>query len=201
MIKAGITGGIGSGKTTVCRVWESLGAKVIYADELARYLMTHDRKLRVAIKSAFGDGAFDKKGQLNRKYLAKEAFQKGRVDELNRLVHPRVKDEVRRMADHAKEEGFPMFVEEAALLLNEGRPEHLDVIILVEAPEGDRIDRVSNRDETDSEQVKARIEHQADPKQLRVYADYIIVNDGSMEELIDRSRSLFQTLLQTETPE
>ncbi|HKI44926.1 MAG TPA: dephospho-CoA kinase [Balneolales bacterium] len=198
MIKAGITGGIGSGKTTICRIWESLGAKVVYADELAKELMTHDVKLRDAIKSVFGDDAYDKKGQLNREYLAWEAFHKGRVEELNRLVHPRVKDEVKRMATEAEDEGFRMFVEEAALLLNEGRPEHLDVIILVEAPEEERIVRVSIRDETDSERVKARMERQADPKQLRIYADYIIVNDASMEELIDRSRSLYQTLLHTE---
>ena len=201
MIKAGITGGIGSGKTTVCRIWESLGAKVIYADDLAKELMTHDRKLHDAIKSAFGDEAYDKKGHLNRDYLAREAFHKGRVEELNKLVHPRVKDEVKRMAAEAEEEGFRMFVEEAALLLNEGRPEHLDVVILVEAPEEERVGRVSIRDETDPEQVQTRMERQVDPKQLRIYADYIIVNDGSMEELINRSRSLYQTLLHTEVSE
>ncbi len=198
MIKAGVTGGIGSGKTTVCSEWESLGANVVYADDLAKDLMTHDKKLRDAIMSVFGGDAYDKNGHLNREYLAREAFHRGRVEELNRLVHPRVKEEVKRLAAEAEKEGFPVFVEEAALLLNEGRPEHLDVIILVEAPEEERIDRVSIRDETDSERVKARIQRQADPKQLRIYADYIIVNDGSMDELIDRSRSLYQTLLHTE---
>lgn len=198
MIKVGITGGIGSGKTTVCRVWESLGAKVIYADDLAKNLMTQDGKLRDAITAAFGKEAYDKRGQLNREYLAREAFQKGRVEELNNLVHPRVKDAVKRLADEAEKEGFPMFVEEAALLLNEGRPELLDVIVLVEASEEERIDRVSARDETDIQQVQARIQRQADPKQLRVYADYIIVNDGSMEELVARSKALYRTLLHTE---
>lgn len=197
MIKVGITGGIGSGKTTVCRMWESLGAKVIYADDLAKDLMTRDEELRDAIKSAFGDEAYDKNGHLNREYLAREAFHKGRVEELNKLVHPRVKEEVKHLAVEAEKEGFQILVEEAALLLNEGRPDYLDIIVLVEASEEQRIDRVSGRDKTNSEQVQARIKRQADPKQLRIHADYIIVNDGSMDELIDRSKSLYQTLLQS----
>lgn len=201
MIKVGITGGIGSGKTTVCRQWESLGAKVIYADDLAKELMTRDKDLSEAIKSVFGDEAYDREGHLNREYLAGEAFHKGRVRELNKLVHPRVQKEVKRLAAEAEKEGFRVFVEEAALLLNEGRPDYLDVIVLIEASEEQRIGRVSDRDKTNSEQVEARIQRQADPKQLRIHADYIIVNDGSMDELIDRSKSLYQALLQSKAKE
>jgi len=195
MIKIGITGGIGSGKTTVCRIWETLGAKVIYADDLAKKLMTGDVKLRDEIQKAFGKEAYNDQGKLNRKYLSEEAFQKGRVQELNDLVHPRVKEEVKRQAAAAEQEGYPMFVEEAALLLNEGRPEFLDVIVLVEASERHRINRVSKRDDVGSGHVQSRIQRQVDPKQLRVYADYIIVNDGSIDELAARSESLYQTLL------
>jgi len=199
MIKVGVTGGLGSGKTTVCRVWESLGARVIYADDLAKDLMTNDAELRDAITSAFGDSAYDEKGKLNRGHLAREAFNKGRVKELNELVHPRVKDEVKRLAAAAEQNGYPMFVEEAALLLNEGRPEHLDVIVLVEASEKQRINRVKVRDNADLEQIQARIQRQNDPKQLRIYADYIIVNDGSIDELTERSRTLYHKLLLTGT--
>ncbi len=200
MIKVGVTGGIGSGKSAVCRVWESLGAKVVYADDLAKDLMTNDDKLRDAIKSIFGNSAYDEKGKLNRSYLAMEAFNKGRVQELNNLVHPRVKEEVNRLALAAAEEGYSMFVEEAALLLNEGRPGHLDVIVLVEASEKHRLNRVKARDKVDLEQIQARIQRQQDPKQLRIFADYILVNDGSMDELTERSKTLYHKLLLIKTP-
>ena len=88
MIRVGVTGGIGSGKTTLCKEWEKLGAFVVYADDLAKKLMVEDEELVKKIKSTFGDKAYDEYGSLNRQYLAQEAFEKGRVNELNNLVHP-----------------------------------------------------------------------------------------------------------------
>ncbi len=195
MVKIGITGGIGSGKTTICRVWESLGAKVIYADDLARELMTRDEALKREIRSAFGEESYDEKGELNRAHLAREAFDKGRAAELNERVHPEVREEVKRLSAQALREGYPMFVEEAALLLNEGRPEFLDVIVLVEAPEEQRTERVQARDNVDADQVRSRMRRQQDTKQLRVYADHIVVNDGSVEELTERAEKLYYELL------
>jgi len=88
MIKVGVTGGIGSGKTTLCEEWEKLGAFVVYADDLAKEIMVKDKLLVAKIKSIFGEESYFSDGSLNRSYLAKEAFENNRVDELNKIVHP-----------------------------------------------------------------------------------------------------------------
>jgi len=88
MIKIGVTGGIGSGKTTFCKVWESLGAFVVYADDFAKELMVTDQELINQIKETFGERSYFRDGTLNRSFLAEEAFAKGRLYELTAIVPP-----------------------------------------------------------------------------------------------------------------
>jgi dephospho-CoA kinase len=96
MIKVGLTGGIGSGKSAVAKIWEDLGAFPLYADDLAKKIMTEDPDVKSEIKKIFGDESYNKDGALNRPYLAKEAFEKGRVEDLNAVVHPVVYRETKK---------------------------------------------------------------------------------------------------------
>ncbi|MEX0719263.1 MAG: dephospho-CoA kinase [Balneolaceae bacterium] len=183
MIKVGITGGIGSGKTTFCKEWEKLGVYVLYADDFAKNLMQDDEELRGKIKHAFGEAAYQPDGKLNRSYLATEAFEKGRVEELNALVHPVLWKRVEDLAEQKAKEGVEIFAKEAAILLNNGRPEHLDYVILLLSDEEKRTQRVMKRDNAEKEQILSRIEKQPDFESLTHLSDFIVLNDGTLEEL------------------
>ena len=125
MIRVGVTGGIGSGKTTFCRKWEELGAFVLYADDFAKELMVSDEKMISSIKKTFGNESYKNDGSLNRTFLAKEAFEKGRVEELNAIVHPILWEKIDQLSDQKEKEGIQVFVKEAAILLQHGRPKKL----------------------------------------------------------------------------
>lgn len=198
MIKAGITGGIGSGKTTVCKLWESLGARVVYADDLAKKLMTEDEQLKKKIKNVFGDKAYQKDGSLNREYLSEEAFRKGRVEELNALVHPAVYKKTDELMSEAEKEGVSLFVKEAALLLKNGRPPGFDVIIMVVADEDNRVEWVTARDNTDSDSVTDRFNNQQDFGKLHSMADITIENSGSKKELLEKAQILYNQLIEND---
>ncbi len=195
MIKVGLTGGIGSGKSTVCKVWEYLGAKVIYADDLAKDLMERDPALRKALINAFGQDSYLEDGKLNRPYLSKVAFEKGRVKEFNELIHPRVFEETAILSKRAEEEGYPMIVKEAALLLQYGRPNDLDYIVVVIADEQKRIQRVEKRDHVDKDSILQRIRKQQNQEEMVVFADIIIDNNGSLESLKEKAEILFDKLI------
>ena len=194
MIKVGITGGIGSGKTTFCREWEKLGAFVLYADDFAKELMANDRGLRNEISERFGYKAYTEEGELNRSYLAREAFENGRVEELNEIVHPVLWKETAKIAAQKEQEGVDIFAKEAAILLNNGRPEDLDYVILILADENTRVERTAKRDKSDQKEVKNRIDKQPDFKKLTHLADFIVYNDSSLAELKTKAQSIFKQL-------
>lgn len=192
MIKVGITGGIGSGKTTFCKEWEKLGAYVLYADDFAKQLMNEDKELKKKIMSVFGDSAYDRDGNINRDYLAKEAFEKGRVQELNDLVHPVLRARTKELAAKKEKEGIEVFAKEAAVLLNNGRPEELDFVVLLLADETRRIERTVERDESSEPLVKNRISRQPDFNQLIHLADFIVTNNESLQKLKLKAVEIFK---------
>lgn len=195
MIAVGITGGIGSGKTTVCEVWEDLGAYVLNADDLAKKIMTEDEQVITEIKEAFGKASYHRDGTLNRSHLSAEAFQKGRVQELNAIVHPRIPEKSTQLKDQARQEGYPLFVYEAALLLENLRPGFLDKIVFVLADEKERVKRVQQRDDVSQEKVLERMDKQLDFEELTHRADYVIRNNGTLGELKTRAEELFRELV------
>jgi dephospho-CoA kinase len=196
MLKVGITGGIGSGKTTICRIWEELGAKVIYADDLAKRLMVEDPVLKKELISAFGPRSYKENGELNRTYLAEVAFKKGRVEEFNQIIHPRVLKQTEEIAREAKAQGIKVLVKEAALLLKYGRPADLDYVVLVTADTEERLKRVVLRDHTKAEKVSERMQKQQHTDELRKYADIIINNNGSLENLKEKAKNIFLEFLE-----
>jgi dephospho-CoA kinase len=194
MIKVGITGGIGSGKTTFCKEWEKLGGFVLYADDFAKELMLNNNELKKNIREKFGEEAYLENGELNRSYLAKEAFEKGKVSDLNEIVHPVLWRETDRIAAQKENQGVNIFAKEAAILLNNGRPKGLDYVILILADESDRVKRTSERDDSEEQAVINRISKQPDFGDLTHLADFIVYNDGSIEELKTKAQVIFKEL-------
>lgn len=190
MIVTGITGGIGSGKTTFCRYWEEEGVPVIYLDDYARELMNTDPVLKKQILETFGKAAYTPTGELNRSYLADEAFAKGRVEELNEIVHPAIWRTLDQEIEEFRKQGTEVLAIEAAILLNNGRPDRVDRVIIIESAKEDRINRVRKRDDAGESDVIARMDKQPDFRKLHELADHVITNDGDLTELKNKAVNL-----------
>jgi len=173
----GVTGGIGSGKSTVCKIFEFLGVPVYYADDRAKAIMVESPEVIVQISNLFGSQAYRSDGTLNRKHIAYVAFNnKEKLDKLNKIVHPAVFEDSQTWL-HANI-GSAYCIKEAALLVESGSYKYLDKLIVVTAPEGIRLQRVLERDKTTKEAVLSRMASQL-PEEIKVkHADYIIENDG-----------------------
>lgn len=191
----GITGGIGSGKTTVCRFLEELGAEVFYADAEARRLMQEDETLRRQLVEAFGAAVYDEQGRLDRRYLAGRVFgNEAELARLNALVHPRVRQALMdRQVDAARRQ-VALLVYEAALIYETGGEAYVDAVAVVHAPEQERIRRVAERDQVEAEAVRARIRHQLPPEELRRRADVLIENDGDLGHLRRQAEMLYRKM-------
>ena len=199
MTTLGVTGGIGSGKTTVCGFLEEQGARVFYADIEAKRLMRKDPDVRAAIVDAFGEAAYDEEGALDRAYLADRVFGDAeQLDRLNAIVHPHVFKAFEAAKARAVDEEVSLLVHEAALLFEAGGDEHVDTTAVVVAPDADRIDWVTARDDVTPDQVRARIQHQLPQGELRERADYVIENDGSLDDLRRKSVELYWTVVDGE---
>ncbi len=194
MIKVGVTGGIGSGKTTFCKIWERLGAFVVYADDFAKQLMGSDQELIAKIKETFGEESYSEHDELNRSYLAKEAFAKGRVKELNAIVHPVLWLRIDDLALKKEKEGVKIFVKEAAILLQNGRPADLDIIVMIASEESERIQRVMKRDHTTKALILDRVHNQQDFNEVAHLADFIVVNNSTKQSLEVEAIELFNSI-------
>lgn len=195
MIKVGITGGIGSGKTTACRLFEVLGIPVYYADPRAKWLMTYDKALKQSIKDLLGAEAYHRNGRLNRAAVAGKIFtDKALLQGLNALVHPAVGIDAQRWYAEMAAEGHPYALKEAALLVENGSYKTLDYLISVSAPEKLRIERVMARDGISAEQVEQRMSNQLPQSAKDEVADFIIHNDGK-QSLIRQVWSIHRSLI------
>ena len=175
-LKIGITGGIGSGKTTVCKVFELLGIPVFYADIAAKEVMHTDEELKKGIISAFGLQSFSAGGILNRKHLADIVFyDKKALETLNALVHPAVFRAFDSWAlNHV---AAPYVLKEAALLFESDSYKMCTHSILVKSPEQLKISRVIQRDHITEAEVRLRMLRQFSDAEKEQLANYIILND------------------------
>ncbi len=192
MLLVGITGGIGSGKTTVCKIFEVLGIPIYYADDRAKLLMHDNIKLVAALKEAFGEEIYQN-GQLDRPVLAAKVFNDtAKLEKLNSLVHPAVaEDSVNWQMEHLD---APYTLREAALLFEVGTYKALNKIVMVTAPLDVRLKRVMARDKVTEEQVLARINSQWPEEKKIELADFIITNDG--QELIPQVMAVHAELME-----
>lgn len=176
----GITGGIGTGKSLVCRIFQCFGVPVYDADSHAKELMTTDGILISNIKKEFGELSYNTDGSLNRNYLSLRVFNDAeQLRKLNQLVHPRVAIDYKRWVENKV--GAKYVLKEAALLFEAGTYQQLDKVIVVTAPEDLRIKRVLKRDRHRSEaQVKSIVENQMPEEEKMKRADFIVNNDETV---------------------
>lgn len=183
----GLTGGIGSGKTTIANHFKSLGIPVYIADEEARKLMQSDEIVK-AVKAIFGSVFFEK-DVLNRGKLAEAVFNDPeKLKQLNAIVHPRVKKHFKQWLLEHKD--FPIVIYEAAILFESGSYKDFDAIITVTAPIETRIQRVIARDNASREQVLKRMEAQWTDEQRISKSDFVIENTNIENSLMELEKIL-----------
>lgn len=177
MKKIGITGGIGSGKTTVARVFEQLGIPVYHADYWAKEIMNTDALVIGRLKELFGEAIYNNEGKADRKRIAELVFaDKNKLNELNSIIHPAVWLHGENwLKQHA---GKPYILKEAAILFESGGNKDMDKVIMVTAPKELRMERVMKRDNVTSAEVEARMANQWSDEQKIALSDFVIVNDG-----------------------
>jgi dephospho-CoA kinase len=176
-LQIGITGGIGSGKSLICKIFACLGVPIYDADSRAKSIMTTDGILVEQIKKEFGSLSYYEDGRLNREYLSAAVFNDAdKLKRLNELVHPRVGADSEKWVE--ENAAHPYLLREAALLFESGSFKKLDKVIVVTAPEALRVKRVLQRDKQRTEQeVIAIIRNQMTEEEKVKRADFVIHND------------------------
>jgi dephospho-CoA kinase len=174
MLRIGLTGGIGSGKTTVARIFSVLGIPVYDADSASKRLMSEDENLKKNIIEHFGKGSY-KNGQLNTKHLSEQVFSNpAKTELLNSIVHPAT---INDAEEWMKKQHAPYLIKEAALIFESGSNKMLDKVIGVSAPLSLRVERTMKRNNITSLQVTARMNLQMNEEEKLRLCDYIIFND------------------------
>lgn len=191
----GITGGIGSGKSTVCRIFKLLGIPVYSSDDRAKWLMANDPSLKSEISSAFGSESYLPDGSVNRAFLAEKVFSDPeKVKQINELVHPAVGKDFRSWAQNQKS---PYLLKEAALLFETGATKELDKVINVSSPLKIRMARVLMRDpHRDEAQVNQIINQQMPDEEKNKLADFIIKNTDNnllIPQILDIHKKLCES--------
>jgi len=191
MLKVGITGGIGSGKSTVCQVFRTLGIPVLYADEVGRYLMDNDALVIDSIKMLFGDNIYQG-GILDRERISSIVFRQPDIlKELNAIVHPAT---IRYSKLWMDSQHSAYVIKEAAIFFESGSNVDMDVMIGVYAARKLRILRTMERDGVTQEKVLQRITYQMDEDEKMSRCDYVIVNDG-VQGIIPQALNIHNQLL------
>src|SRR6056297_3398049 len=177
MIKVGITGGIGSGKTMVCRIFQELGMPVFYADDEAKKILDKDTDVKKELKRLFGEDIYTKTG-INKTRLASIIFNdSATLKQVNEIIHPKVREYFNKWSQEHSD--FPYIIEEAAILFESGAFKDMDINIIVSAPEELKIQRIMERDKIDRQSVVDRMKNQMGEREKMKMADLVIVNDGN----------------------
>ena len=193
MLKVGVTGGIGSGKSTVSRFFSALGVPVYDSDQRAKSLMQYDESIRSKIKIEFGDNAYHK-NELNRSYLAEIVFKnESKLKQLNAIVHPVVKtDFINWLSQNSNAK---LIIKEAAIMIESGAYKDLDKLIVVNASRNQKIKWIKQRDHLSLDDIENRIQNQLSDEIRNQYADFIIENNSGKMELKQQVLSIYNKLI------
>ncbi len=186
----GLTGGIGSGKSTVAKIFAQLGIPVLDADATAKAIMNEDHSVKTKLIELFGEDAY-KENQLNRPYIAQIVFEDAfKLQQLNAIIHPIT---IQYAKEWASKQSAPYVIKEAALFFESGSSEGVEKIIGVTAPKHIRIQRVMQRDQMTREDVIKRMEHQLEDSLKMKLCDWVIQNDD-MHLLIPQILAIHQEI-------
>lgn len=193
MMVVGLTGGMGSGKTTVANFFMELGVPVYIADTAGKELMNENAELRSKIIALFGERAYSN-NVLDRKFIADQVFNSSeKLQKLNSLVHPAVEKDFQQWKSS---QTSPYVIYEAAILFETGGYKKCDYVILVTAALDDRISRLQDRDQSSLEEIEARIQHQWSDEKKRKLSDFEIINTN-LSTTKDQVRNLHKILINT----
>ena len=191
MLKVGITGGIGSGKTWVCRVFQHLGVPLFNADEEVKNLYQTDETLKGLLITEFGNSAYTPSGDFNKAFFREILMDSNMRETLNQIVHPLV---FKRFEEWSSEQKSPYVIKEAAILFESGADKTVDKSIGVFAPLEIRMERVIARDNRTREEIQTIMNMQLSDDALKSKVDYTIINDNE-HGVIDQVRALHQVLV------
>ncbi len=196
MIVIGLTGNIGTGKSTVRTILEELGATTIDADKLGHELLYESKTIYDELIKEFGKTILDKNNRIDRKKLSDVAFiSKDAQSRLNRIMHSAIDMEVRKRIEQYRNRGDKVVVLEAALLFEAKKDPPIDITWITVAPRKVILNRLKARQDMSEEEILARLEKQMPPEEKIKYADVVIDTNCSMEELREKIFSLWQSLV------
>ncbi|MBF0432775.1 MAG: dephospho-CoA kinase [Fibrobacteria bacterium] len=195
LLTIGVTGSMGSGKSAVCKHLSTSGYEVFAADEEAKRLMEHDESVKTKIIEQFGQVSYLSDGTLDTKYLAEVVFSDAHtLKQINNIVHPPVFVSFQKATEKASIAGKELIIMEAALIYEVGYESHLDIVLAVDAPAEERIIRVARRDNITREAILNRMQHQMPSGELVRKADYVIYNDGTLEDLWQKTDAVWNQI-------
>lgn len=199
MITIGVTGGIGSGKSTVSQMLSAKGAAVIDADLIGHQLLRPDTDAWREVVAAFGRGVLDQEGDIDRGSLASIVFaDPAALGQLNSIMHPRIRRAVESRIEAFQARAVEVVVVEAALLIEAGWTDLVDQLWVVAAPEPEVVHRLCSQKGFTEEQARARIRSQMSPAERARHADAVLENDSSLSALAERVDSLWHGLASSE---
>ena len=197
MLKVGLTGGLGSGKSTASKFFNSLGAFILDADNAAKKLIESSKKVKNELIKEFGTDIMDANSNVDKKKLARIAFQdEDHQQRLNYVVHPHIHNAIDKSFNEILDQNnHELFIVDAALIYESGYDAHLDYVIVVTAQLKHRMERALNRNTLTREEVLKRIDFQWPEEDKTSLADFVIHNDGTEAELNDQIVELFKKLV------
>jgi len=196
VIRVGLTGNIASGKSTLAAVWERAGVPVLSADELSRRAVAVGGAAEEEVREVFGEQAFQPDGALDRDRMRALVVRDPEVRKrLENLLHPHIRALRETWLTAKHEEGAPLVVNEVPLLFEVGMEEEFDVIVVVDAPEAERVKRLETARRIPSQEAQRILAVQGDAGEKKERADHVILNGGTVEELEDSALALLHTLL------
>src|SRR4030042_2564999 len=196
MLIVGLTGGVASGKTAVSRILKEEGAYIINADQIARELVLPHKPAWSELIRAFGQEILQEDGSIQRKKLADKVFADPKQRKfLNQILHPRIKEEMdRRAKEIGEKDPEAIVVIDAPLIIELGDHREMEKLIVVTSTQPQQIERLKDRDGTNPEEALRIVSSQMPLKEKLKFADYVIRNEGSMEEMKKRAKEVYQEL-------